>query len=110
MLDIRTRNMSGHQQVRNDQEIPSAISSSLGGWWVRPSNWASNTVIAIGGMATVLYGVWKISADREVCCPVPSTIATTVRSLTTFKKDRIVQPNRFIPSMLVRGNFLFIFR
>ena len=77
VLDIRTRNMSGHQQVRNDQEIPSAISSSLGGWWVRPSNWASNTVIAIGGMATVLYAVWKISADREVCWPVPSTITTT---------------------------------
>ncbi|KAL9709121.1 hypothetical protein Ac2012v2_007474 [Leucoagaricus gongylophorus] len=58
---------------------PKYVWSPAGGWWVRPSNWASNTVIAIGGMATVLYAVWKISADRE---------------------DRIVQPNRFIPSML----------
>jgi len=71
VLDIRTRNTSGRRQVRNEQKIPSAVSLSIGGWWVRPSNWVSNTVIAAGGMAAVLYAVWQLSADREVCCPVP---------------------------------------
>jgi len=76
VLDIRTRNTSGRRQVRNEQEIPLTVSFSIGGWWVRPSNWASNTVIAAGGMAAILYAVWQISADREVCCHVPG-IATT---------------------------------
>jgi len=77
VLDIHTRNMSGRRQVRNEQEIPLTVSFSIGGWWVRPSNWASNTVIAAGGMAAILYAVWQISADREVCCLAPGHIVTT---------------------------------
>lgn len=77
VLAIRTRNTSGRRQVRNEQEILSTVSFSIGGWWVRPSNWASNTVIAVGGMAATLYAVWQISAGREVCCPGPRINVTT---------------------------------
>ncbi|EKM82323.1 hypothetical protein AGABI1DRAFT_82136 [Agaricus bisporus var. burnettii JB137-S8] len=58
---------------------PKYVWSPAGGWWVRPSNWASNTAIVAGGMAAVLYAVWRVSANNE---------------------QRITQPSRFIPSML----------
>lgn len=38
----------------------------IGGWWVRPSNWATNTVITALGIATITYGVWTYSASLEV--------------------------------------------
>ncbi|KAF9447253.1 hypothetical protein P691DRAFT_650857, partial [Macrolepiota fuliginosa MF-IS2] len=58
---------------------PKYVWSPAGGWWVRPSNWASNTFIACGGILAATYAVWQVSADHE---------------------QRISQPNRFIPSML----------
>lgn len=42
------------------------ILTFVGGWWVRPSNWASNTVVAAVGIAVITYGVWNISAKLEV--------------------------------------------
>ena len=42
------------------------IIASVGGWWVRPSNWASNTVVAGIGIAVITYGVWSLSAKLEV--------------------------------------------
>ncbi|PPQ65074.1 hypothetical protein CVT24_003028 [Panaeolus cyanescens] len=51
----------------------------IGGWWTRPSNWATNTTVAAIGILAVTYGVWQFSANNE---------------------RRVVQPIRPIPSML----------
>jgi hypothetical protein len=40
--------------------------SRTGGWWSRPKNWAGNTVFAIAGIALATYGVWSLSARKEV--------------------------------------------
>jgi hypothetical protein len=66
--DIPTRNMCGRPQVRLRIRfgLHQPFHPDAGGWWVRPSNWASNTVIAVGGMAAVLYAVWHVSANNEV--------------------------------------------
>ncbi|KIJ06643.1 hypothetical protein PAXINDRAFT_91705, partial [Paxillus involutus ATCC 200175] len=32
----------------------------------RPLNWASNTTIAMIGILAIAYGVWNVSAEREV--------------------------------------------
>ncbi|KAG2746600.1 hypothetical protein P692DRAFT_20835748 [Suillus brevipes Sb2] len=58
---------------------PKHVWSPAGGWWARPANWRSNTFITFAGMCAIAYGVWNVSADREV---------------------RHVQPNRPIPSMM----------
>ena len=44
----------------------------LGGWWTRPSNWKANTAIAFAGIIGATYGVWGLSADKEVraCYPL----------------------------------------
>ncbi|KAF9781412.1 hypothetical protein BJ322DRAFT_1080985 [Thelephora terrestris] len=45
---------------------PKAVWSPAGGWWTRPSNWRANTAIAFAGIIGVTYGVWNLSADKEV--------------------------------------------
>lgn len=45
-------------------------SLALGGWWTRPSNWKANTAILFAGILGVSYGVWTVSADREVGFPI----------------------------------------
>ncbi|KZP20339.1 hypothetical protein FIBSPDRAFT_827135 [Athelia psychrophila] len=57
---------------------PKNVWSPAGGWWVRPSNWKSNTAIVFGGILAIGYGVFTISAAKEW---------------------RYVQPDRHIPSM-----------
>jgi len=37
-----------------------------GGWWVRPSNWASNTAVAMAGIVGVTFAIWSVSAEKEV--------------------------------------------
>jgi hypothetical protein len=37
-----------------------------GGWWAQPSNWRSNTAVAMGGILAITYAVFNFSADREV--------------------------------------------
>ncbi|KAF9476096.1 hypothetical protein BDN70DRAFT_882870 [Pholiota conissans] len=58
---------------------PKYVWSPAGGWWVRPSNWASNTAVAALGIAIITFGVWTYSAKVE---------------------QRVIQPIRPIPSML----------
>ncbi|KAF8153379.1 hypothetical protein B0H34DRAFT_103415 [Crassisporium funariophilum] len=58
---------------------PKYVWSPAGGWWVRPSNWVSNTAVASVGVLAATYAVWSLSASLE---------------------RRTVQPDRFIPSML----------
>lgn len=38
----------------------------IGGWWTRPANWKANTTIAFAGIFAVAYGVFAVSADKEV--------------------------------------------
>lgn len=45
---------------------------ALGGWWVRPSNWATNTAVVAMGILTITYGVWNVSSKYEVCVRVTS--------------------------------------
>ena len=51
----------------------SHIYPTTGGWWTRPSNWKANTAILFAGILGVSYGVWTLSADKEVgalgACP-----------------------------------------
>jgi hypothetical protein len=42
------------------------LTKGAGGWWVRPSNWKSNTTIAFAGILGVTFAVWSVSADKEV--------------------------------------------
>ncbi|KAF8877449.1 hypothetical protein CPB84DRAFT_1966356 [Gymnopilus junonius] len=58
---------------------PKYVYSPAGGWWTRPSNWATNTAVAFAGILTATYFIWNISASHE---------------------KRVIQPNRPIPSML----------
>ena len=53
--------------VRTTHTSPSLI----GGWWTRPSNWKANTAILFAGILGVSYGVWTISADKEVSSLLP---------------------------------------
>ncbi|KAG1870096.1 hypothetical protein DFJ58DRAFT_653273, partial [Suillus subalutaceus] len=62
---------------------PKHVWSPAGGWWARPANWRSNTVVTFAGIFAIAYGVWTVSADREV---------------------RHIQPDRPIPSMMVRSS------
>ncbi|KAG2351892.1 hypothetical protein BDR07DRAFT_1440948 [Suillus spraguei] len=52
---------------------PKHVWSPAGGWW------GPNTVITFAGMFAIAYGVWSVSADREI---------------------RHIEPNRPIPSMM----------
>ncbi|KAH7885588.1 hypothetical protein F5I97DRAFT_1810456, partial [Phlebopus sp. FC_14] len=63
---------------------PKHVWSPAGGWWTRPSNWASNTAVAMAGILVVAYGVWNVSAEREV---------------------RHILPDRPIPSMMWAKQF-----
>ena len=72
---IPTPNTSGRLLVRLHL-LPLAFyqlnRSALGGWWVRPSNWATNTAVVAMGILTITYGVWNVSSKYEVCVRVTS--------------------------------------
>ncbi|KII91964.1 hypothetical protein PLICRDRAFT_173745 [Plicaturopsis crispa FD-325 SS-3] len=57
---------------------PKTVWSPAGGWWTRPSNWRSNSIIVFGGIVALSYGVATVSWAHEW---------------------RSVQPFRPIPSM-----------
>jgi len=77
VLDILIQRKCGRQQVRwptASVRVYTTDSSACveGGWWTRPSNWKANTAILFAGILGVSYGVWTVSADREVNSPAPS--------------------------------------
>lgn len=43
--------------------------SPSGGWWTQPTNWKSNTAVAVGITATIVAAAWKYSAENEVFFP-----------------------------------------
>jgi FtsH-binding integral membrane protein len=70
----RIRNTSGPQLVRScfcvstfSELRLTLVLVLVGGWWVQPSNWRSNTAIVFTGILAITYGVFTVSADREVC-------------------------------------------
>lgn len=68
-LDILILNSFGLQQVNpllHNGPISILTTPGIGGWWTRPSNWKSNTLIAFGGIFAVTYAVWSVSAEKEV--------------------------------------------
>ncbi|KAI6143703.1 hypothetical protein BKA82DRAFT_4182668 [Pisolithus tinctorius] len=63
---------------------PKQVWSPAGGWWSRPASWKTNTAITFAGILAVAYGVWTVSAEREV---------------------RQIKPDRPIPSMMWAKQF-----
>ncbi|PWN24544.1 hypothetical protein BDZ90DRAFT_234828 [Jaminaea rosea] len=63
---------------------PKYVWSPAGGWWTRPANWKTNTVVAGLGIIGCSYLIWNVSAEREW---------------------RHRQPTRWIPSMLWARQF-----
>ncbi|GAA5903748.1 hypothetical protein JCM6882_003404 [Rhodosporidiobolus microsporus] len=56
---------------------PKEVWSPAGGWWTRPANWKSSTGLAFLGVGLAMYGVWSLSAEKEVrhvgpTRPIPS--------------------------------------
>ncbi|KAK8850537.1 hypothetical protein IAR55_004455 [Kwoniella newhampshirensis] len=49
----------GHYPYPKDVWTPS------GGWWSRPTNWATNTAICVVGISLATLGVWRLSASKE---------------------------------------------
>ncbi|CAM9868066.1 unnamed protein product [Discosporangium mesarthrocarpum] len=49
---------------------PKYVWSPSGGWWGNPANWKQNTAVALVCIGITCAGIFKVSADREVC-PVP---------------------------------------
>ncbi|KAI8601564.1 hypothetical protein EDD21DRAFT_374157 [Dissophora ornata] len=45
---------------------PKHVWSPSGGWWTQPTNWKSNTAVAVGISATIVAAAWKYSAENEV--------------------------------------------
>lgn len=46
---------------------PKQVWSPAGGWWnLAPNGWQRNTAIAFMGVGTLAYGVFTISASKEV--------------------------------------------
>jgi hypothetical protein len=66
VLDIPIQKLSGHPQVRSLPLGVTRVETPLGGWWTRPSNWKVNTAVAFAGIFAVTYGVWTVSAEKEV--------------------------------------------
>jgi hypothetical protein len=101
--DIRIQRKCGRQQVRRGSSDLSTSTPShifaAGGWWTRPSNWKANTAILFAGIIGVSYGVWTVSADKEVSSyflPPPP------HSESVGFQYRYNEPIRPIPSMRVR--------
>ncbi|KAF9172926.1 hypothetical protein BGX21_004134 [Mortierella sp. AD011] len=44
---------------------PKHVWSPSGGWWTQPTNWKSNTAVAVGITAAIVAGAWKYSAENE---------------------------------------------
>ena len=75
------------------------LSFIIGGWWTRPSNWKANTAILFAGILGVSYGVWTVSADKEVSSP--GFYPTSVSVKLWAAQYRYNEPTRPIPSMRV---------
>ena len=71
--------------------------SALGGWWVRPSNLATNTAVVAMGILAITYGVWNVSSKYEVCVRATSTFPLL---LTTIVAVFFINRSVFISSLI----------
>ncbi|KAJ3847826.1 ribosomal protein L5 domain-containing protein [Lentinula lateritia] len=60
---------------------PKQVWSPAGGWWVRPSNWKSNTFIVAAGIAGICYLVGNVSASKEHRYIAPAKDIPSAKSL-----------------------------
>ncbi|KAG0239319.1 hypothetical protein BGW41_007804 [Actinomortierella wolfii] len=63
---------------------PKHVWSPSGGWWTQPTNWKSNTAIAVAIAGTITAAAWKFSAEHE---------------------QRHARPKRWIPSQIWAKEF-----
>lgn len=108
VIDIRIQNKCGLQLVRTRHFSTilyylTGLSTNSGGWWVRPSNWKSNTFIVAAGIAGICYLVGNVSASKEVRLEHPA-LHSFIFNLTYFVtlKYRYIAPAKDIPSAKVR--------
>ena len=78
VLDIHTQSLFGHHLVRPTIVLQRGLIFTIyiktqGGWWTRPPNWKANTAITFAGILAITYGVWTVSAEKEVRYAVPSS-------------------------------------
>ncbi|KAF9488478.1 hypothetical protein BDN71DRAFT_1457160 [Pleurotus eryngii] len=66
---------------------PKEVWSPAGGWWVRPSNWKSNTAVAFGGILALTYATWSVSADHEHRSVQPSKPIPSMKWAKQYAKD-----------------------
>ncbi|THU81741.1 hypothetical protein K435DRAFT_779739 [Dendrothele bispora CBS 962.96] len=45
---------------------PKTVWTPAGGWWVRPSNWRTNTAVFSSFIALTVYGFYQFTSAREV--------------------------------------------
>ncbi|KAF5362926.1 hypothetical protein D9758_007081 [Tetrapyrgos nigripes] len=45
---------------------PKTVWSPAGGWWVRPSNWKTNTAVFGVFIGAAIYGIGQWTSQREV--------------------------------------------
>ncbi|KAF9073185.1 hypothetical protein BDP27DRAFT_1319019 [Rhodocollybia butyracea] len=67
---------------------PKQVWSPAGGWWVRPSNWKSNTFIAGMGIAGITYLVWQFSAAHEHRYIMPAKDIPSMAWAKQFKTEQ----------------------
>ncbi|KLO08761.1 hypothetical protein SCHPADRAFT_834903, partial [Schizopora paradoxa] len=67
---------------------PKEVWSPAGGWWVRPSNWKANTIIAFGGIVATTFAVWKVSAAREYRHNAPDRPIPSMLWAKQYEKQR----------------------
>ena len=80
------------------------LSVVIGGWWTRPSNWKANTTILFAGILAVSYGVWTVSADKEVSspafCPDLGVLKLWTSSIATMNHSVPSLPCGYVHSSL----------
>jgi hypothetical protein len=62
--------------------------SPAGGWWtLDPHGWQRNTAIAFAGIATIGYGIFSVSASKEVRLPRTGRVTWLAGWLCTLPTD-----------------------
>jgi hypothetical protein len=82
--------LSSSAQASNVPGIPRTALTPTGGWWSRPTNWASNTAITVAGIAVATYSIWKLSARNEVSQEWGVGVEVFVRNLSSTSEPLFI--------------------
>ncbi|PVG03991.1 hypothetical protein CPB86DRAFT_312671 [Serendipita vermifera] len=66
---------------------PKEVWSPAGGWWTRPANWKSNTLIIVGGIGALSYLVFRATAPLETRTTTPARRIPTMSYQRQFQKE-----------------------